>query len=452
MSTPQPMSHAHSICVLLQPLRAGLVVGQDNAVDVLVRVQAPDGPSIPSDGQSAGRAPQALALVLDRSGSMAGQPLIEAVRCAHMVVDRLRPTDCVSLVEFDDRVSRLWPAVPRGDGEALRGRLNRIRAGGSTNLHGGWREGADTLIGVDGTGLKRVILLSDGCANRGLADQQAIVAQCAAMAERGITTSTYGLGQKFNEDLMLAIARAGAGNSYYGDTAEDLMEPFMRELDLLGDLCLRDVHLAFNTTDGATGAMLNDLSMSRFGWRLTDLAWGAEAWAVVRVQVPNRLVRSTGALVSVLSVKITGLDVDGTLIELEPVGMSLPVVDASQWSRLPEDALVARRLAEIEASAVMRQMRSAAEEHDWALVDYLLDDAQLRFRRSEWVASVLESMKLIAASRSRERLRKEALYSAVNMNVRLSRKDEGLRFFIHAESNSGPSYLRRKASQGNGWA
>ena len=75
--------------IVLTPRRAGLLAGQDNTVDVLVRIQAPDAPA----GHTAVRPPQAIALVIDRSGSMEGRPLAEARRCAEYVVGKLRPTD-----------------------------------------------------------------------------------------------------------------------------------------------------------------------------------------------------------------------------------------------------------------------------------------------------------------------------------------------------------------------
>lgn len=218
-----------STAVVLTPRRAGLAAGQDNVIDVLVRIQAPDAPA----GHTAARPPQAVALVIDRSGSMAGRPLIEARRCAEYVIGKLRPTDAVSLVQFDNRVQRLWPAVPLGDGAPLRAAIAAIREGGNTNLHGGWADGVDTLTQVPGSGLKRVILLSDGQANEGVTDPDAIAAQCARWAGDGITTSTYGLGNHFNEDLMVAMARGGGGNHYYGESAEDLMDPFQQELELL---------------------------------------------------------------------------------------------------------------------------------------------------------------------------------------------------------------------------
>ncbi len=63
-----------STAVALTPRRAGLSAGTDNTIEILVRVQAADAPS----GDAANRSPQAIALVIDRSGSMEGRPLAEA--------------------------------------------------------------------------------------------------------------------------------------------------------------------------------------------------------------------------------------------------------------------------------------------------------------------------------------------------------------------------------------
>ncbi len=86
---------------------------------------------------------------------------------------------------------------------------------------------------------RRVILLSDGNANEGLTDPGEIASQCEAFAAAGVSTSTYGFGRHFNEELMVAMARAGGGNSYYGDTADDLFEPFDQEFSLLSSLWAR---------------------------------------------------------------------------------------------------------------------------------------------------------------------------------------------------------------------
>lgn len=433
--------------VLLQPGRAGLPAGQDAVVDVLLRLQAP---ARPADAAPVARQPQALALVIDRSGSMQGIPLHEAKRCARMVVERLRPDDSLAIVEFDDTIRRIWPATPRGDGAAQIAAIDAIECGGSTNLHGGWHDGSQALTDVAGQGLKRVILLSDGFANQGLLDPDVIASECTRMAALGVSTSTYGLGEHFNEELMVRMARAGGGNSYYGDKAEDLMEPFERELDLLDHLCLRDLRLTATAPDGVTVQLLNDLPSAGAAWRLPDLAWSAEAWAVLRVTVPASAQRALGERVVVLRVAVCGLDATGTPVELEKTGLSLPVVTVDAHAALPMDTLVHRRVSELAVAQELLRMRQAASAGDWAAVESLLAQAIRQFADNEWVQSVLESMKQIAAQRERRRLMKEAQYSASAMNLRLSAHDEDVHYSMLQESKSVASYLRRKRAQGKG--
>ena len=152
------------------------------------------------------RKPYHLALVIDRSGSMSGPPLAEAVRCARHMVDRLEPTDTASLVVFDDRVRTLAPAAPVGDRKVLHLALSQVHSGGSTNLHGGWQAGADGLLpGAAGAALARVILLSDGNANVGaMTDTPSIAACCAKAAEAGVTTSTSMIGSRMTGDALPA--------------------------------------------------------------------------------------------------------------------------------------------------------------------------------------------------------------------------------------------------------
>jgi len=95
-SRPQP------IIAQLTPRVPGLLAGRPNTVEVLARIQG----SAAAPAMSR-RTPLNLALVLDRSGSMGGSPLFEAIRCAHAMIDRLRPDDHAALVVFDDTVDTL---------------------------------------------------------------------------------------------------------------------------------------------------------------------------------------------------------------------------------------------------------------------------------------------------------------------------------------------------------
>lgn len=189
--------------VLITPLKPALIQGLAQKLPVLVRVQAPDlDPALKVE-----RKPYHLSLVIDRSGSMSGEPLHEALRCARYIIDQLDATDIASLVVFDDRVKVLAEAAPVGDRKHLHGALARVHSGGSTNLHGGWQSGMQSLLPrAAEAALARVILLSDGNANVGeTTETDAIATLCADATQKGITTSTYGLGRSFNEELMVEM-------------------------------------------------------------------------------------------------------------------------------------------------------------------------------------------------------------------------------------------------------
>lgn len=103
-------SHPQPITTQLMPRVPGLLAGRPNTVDVLVRIQGPAASPAMSR-----RTPLNLALVLDRSGSMGGRPLFEAIRCAHAMIDRLRADDHAALVVFDNKVDTLVDCRPMTD-------------------------------------------------------------------------------------------------------------------------------------------------------------------------------------------------------------------------------------------------------------------------------------------------------------------------------------------------
>ncbi len=429
--------------IVVTPRRGALLAGQDNHLHVLVQVQAPA-----QRGEIAPRPPHDLALVIDRSGSMSGPPLMEAVACARFVIDRLQPGDRIALIDFDDKVRVLAPATPASARRALHEALDQICTGGTTNLHGGWLAGAEAISGfADGPGLHRVILLSDGNANVGLTDTAAIVAQCAELASAGVSTSTYGLGHGFNEDLMVEMARAGQGSHYYGETAQDLFEPFDQEFVLLSNLWVRRLALRVLPAPGVRVRLLNahlpiDGGEGELAWRLPDVAFGSEAWAVLEVTVPADAIR--GDNVPLCTARAEGESLDGRQVTIVGQVLSLPGLPAAAFAAVAENELVVRRTAELEAAGILRESRAASARGDWARVDALLAEAQRRFAGNPWVEAVLESIQRLARSQDRRRFMKEALYSSAKLSTRLSMVGETLEL----DEVAKPSYLRRRRTEG----
>ena len=430
--------------MILTPRRPALLAGHDNELDVLVRIQAPDAPAdLPK------RNPLHVSLVIDRSGSMSGEPLDEAKRCAEFVLDGLQPTDQLSLVVYDNDVQTLVPATPLTDKDPIRRAIRAVDSGGSTDLHGGWLQGAETLAPHTREDVtSRVILLSDGCANCGLTDPDPIYAQCAELARAGVTTSTYGLGHGFNEELMIGMARHGQGNSYYGRTADDLMDPFREEFELLNALCARRPRLEVAPAAGVKVKVLNDyVADGANAWLLPNLAFGGEAWAVLRLRVPESLVATAIDPVALLSVSVRYATLDGEPRAIQPQSLALAALPAAAFSAIAEDELVVRRAGELDAAELQSKAREAARRGEWHKVDVALKKAERLGASNLWVAETVAELRTLAARKDEVMFAKEAAFSSRRMSTRLASRVESA---VPGPDVQGASYLRRKGAQGKG--
>jgi len=445
--------------LILTPRRPALLAGFDNTVDVLVQVQAPVVPA-----SAPVRSPLTLAIVLDRSGSMSGQPLAEAKRCAGFVIDRLEARDSAALVIYDDEVEVLVPARSAKDKGAFHGALKQVESGGMTNLHGGWLAGTEQAKPlVRPNAISRVLLLSDGQANEGLTDLETIAKHCKDLARAGVTTSTYGLGRNFNEELMVAMARAGLGNSYYGETAEDLMDPFAEEFDLLSALFAKNLSLRVEAAKGVGVTVENRYPQLEDGsWRMPDLAYGGESWALLRVTVAAGTVGTVAAdgsrAVSLAQISLAYQDIDGRTETLAPVSLALPVLSPGAWEAVGENTLTINRAAELDAANMQDEAKTAARAGDWKRVRSLLAEAKARAPGNAWLGSVVETLETLAEGEDAAMFAKEATYGATRMRTRLASVAEADADLSEPEPLAGaapaapaPSYLRKKAAQGKGF-
>ncbi len=183
---------------------------------IQIQVIAPDLPPARDD-----RPKLNLALVIDRSGSMAEARKLDFVKtAAHQLVDRMAPDDILSIVTYDDQVQALWPSQRVGrDREALHRLITGLYPGTATCLSGGLEEGfRQAKAGKRRGYLNRILLLSDGLANRGMTNRGELRERAAEMSGNGVSVSTFGVGNDFDEELMTMVAGGGGGNyRYLGD-------------------------------------------------------------------------------------------------------------------------------------------------------------------------------------------------------------------------------------------
>jgi Mg-chelatase subunit ChlD len=179
--------------------------------------------------------PVNLALVIDKSGSMADSDKLSKVKEALLtLVNRLRETDTLSLVVFDSGAEVLRPARPVGDREEVRRLIRSIQTGSSTNIHAGLVLGyREALRHFNRGGTNRVVLLTDGIANQGVTDPAQIARDSLSFNDRGVDLSTIGVGLDLNKDLLRDLAKSGRGLFHFVADAEDIDKVFLREVQSL---------------------------------------------------------------------------------------------------------------------------------------------------------------------------------------------------------------------------
>ena len=197
------------------------------------------------------RAPVALALAIDRSGSMEGKPIESVKTAVGLIVDQLSEADMLSIVTFGEHVDVLMPASRVLNKELIKQHVDRIRPKGTTNLYSGMATAAEQLLSAKSPQhLSRVILLTDGEANEGITEYHDIISESRNLRGRGMTVSAVGLGIEYNEELMKGIAKNTRGNYYYIDSIDKIPEVFDKELKSIFGTVASNVGLTLTLADG----------------------------------------------------------------------------------------------------------------------------------------------------------------------------------------------------------
>ena len=207
------------------------------------------------------RPPLNIALVLDRSGSMAeDKKFAYTLDAAREVIANLSDRDIISVVAFNERVLVLSPAGRAVNKPFLYHRLEEIAPEGYTDLSAGLLEGIAQVNSQAAEGqLKQVLLLTDGKANRGVTTTASLRKMVEKARAKGIGLSTLGCGTDYNEKLLTEMADVGGGRYTYVKAPEQIPDAFKEELRGLMEVVAQNVRLEVALEQGAIGKVFGQV-------------------------------------------------------------------------------------------------------------------------------------------------------------------------------------------------
>lgn len=274
------------VSLLASPSTTHVLHGGNGEVFLEINLRAPE-------TKTSHRLPLNIGLVVDRSGSMAGQKLANAREAASRLVSRLRDGDRIAIVTYGSDVTVLVPSTEISEDTRSRilGAISTITDRGGTFLSGGLERGREEALKFNRQGMvNRVILISDGQANEGITTTPELSAMARRTLGMGVNLTTMGVGLDFNEEVMTAMAEHGGGHYYFIQNSSAMARFFAEELDTMTSVVAKTAKLELALEPGVELLELYGYAYERDGDRVTvmlpDLFGGQDRKIMCKLRVP----------------------------------------------------------------------------------------------------------------------------------------------------------------------
>ena len=174
-------------------------------------------PAVSASGLGAGGLPRAMALAVDRSGSMGGGKMDVARGAANYLLDLAEGTGArAAIIAFDDKIGPVVSLQPIPQSAPYKAQLSTLTPRGGTDLFAAWQRAVQELRSIDDTCDRRVVLITDGQMNKGMVDPVHFEREVQLAWKRDrIATSCISMGDDWNVDLLNKLAAAGAGSIHF---------------------------------------------------------------------------------------------------------------------------------------------------------------------------------------------------------------------------------------------
>ncbi|QFS43173.1 vWA domain-containing protein [Nostoc sphaeroides] len=221
-------------------------------------------------GESDQNLPLNLCLILDKSGSMHGQPIKTVIQAVEGLINRLKVGDRISVVAFSGSASVIIPNQAIEDPESIKSQIkSKLTASGGTAIADGLELGITELMKGTRGAVSQAFLLTDGHGESGLRilkwdigrdDNKRCLQLAQKAAKLNLTINTFGFGNSWNQDLLEKIADVGGGTLAYIERPEQAVEQFSRLFGRIQSIGLTNAYLLLSLVPNVRLAELKPIA------------------------------------------------------------------------------------------------------------------------------------------------------------------------------------------------
>jgi len=365
------------------------------------------------------RRPLNLAVVLDRSGSMGGDKLVNVKEATKILAGQMGKDDVFSLTAFDTQVTPMLAPIRMGGATpSIDSAIDGIQAGDTTNLSGGYEQGcAFARQNKSAENITRVLLLTDGLANVGVQSPAGLADLASRFRAEGITTTTIGVGADYNEELLGKMAETGGGGTYFIENPDEARAVFGEELGVLFSLAANDFDVRFTTA--ANGLVVEQLNtypqINNRGWRLGDIYGGQRKHLVLEIKSPAiEHDGNGGVLIGRLNVTYRQVVEAGFEEKTLELPLSIELVSDEEFATVRPDREVSLQAAYLVVAAVKAEVLRMADQQLFEEAARLLEGCANELAALRLQDAVLDSQIQDLRERAhRLRYERENFYNAV---------------------------------------
>ena len=326
-----------------------------------------------------------LALVIDRSGSMQGSPIEAAKSAAIQIAEKLNSQDRLSIVTFDSEIDTLFSNVQMNEqgSSYAKALIREVYARGSTNLSGGWFEGAKCVTkAIDEGTFKNgfVMVLSDGMANQGIENPNELHMHASELASRGIQTSSIGIGAHYSPLQLDALAEGGRGRLHHTETDDDIIDVVLGELGEIGNTVAKNIKLNIHHPESVELKCLSKMKFIRSGNYFQINVGNLQLGQIKSIALLSSINKYTEGSEVTFESHITWEDIEtGEVHESAVTTSTLKVVSVDESERVSIDNEVVKKVADIWEASIAYESIIFNEQNQFERASSLYDDNSIAF-------------------------------------------------------------------------